>query len=405
MFKKLKDHAMKKICFTFPVFLLLFISYTSLGVSQTESLEETDERRGIDVSVSAIRAQVSPQFEIALPNGNISQHFVVYFNDLEISFNLFYRVVDSNVGGDITFDLLLGRFRPYITFFQSVDFEKLVEPQVSGGDVLLVPTSKYLDRQRGFTPGLSYEFFRNLSLEPSLTVNDIFKGNLTESTVVDEGVDIIPRLSLIYDGIRVSGNGRGFFFNGLYGQTVYSIRYRDRFNNPISSKLENRLLASVDINERLFLEEELTFNTPITVWGDDQINFYSLGGYGSMRGYDPDSISAIRFFRSSLDVEQRIFGDTEITIRTSRKKGRFLRIHQFRLLYLYDLLVAQDKLNIQSSADSFMSLGGGFSFTLSGWGKNHFKTQIYAVQPISRNFAPIFYLRTSLFNLEIGTQK
>jgi len=387
---------MKKITCTF---------HTGFGVAQTQSPEESDERRGIDVSVSSIRAQVSPQFEIALPNGNISQHFVVYFNDLEISFYLFYRVIDGNIGGDITFALSLGRFRPYITFFQNVDFEKLVEPQVSGGDVLLVPTSKYLDRQRGFTPGLSYEFFRNLSLELLLTVNDIFKGNLTESKVVDEGVDLIPRISLTYDGIRVSGNERGFFFKGLYGQTIYSIRYRDRFNNPISSKLENRLLASADINERLFLEEELTFDTPITVWDNDKINFYSLGGYGSMRGYDPDSISAIRFFRSSLDVEQRIFGETEITIRTSRKKGSFLRIHQLRLLYLYDLLVIQDKLDIRSSADSFMSLGGGFSFILSGWGKNHFKTQVYAAQPIGKNFAPIFYLRTSLFNLETGTSR
>jgi hypothetical protein len=396
---------MKKIGFTLPVLLLFFFFHTDFGVAQTQSNEESEERGGIDVSVSSIRAQVSPQFEIALPNGNISQHFVVYFNDLEISFNLFYRVVDSNIGGDITFDLLLGRFRPSITFFQNVDFEKLVEPQVSGGDVLLVPTSKYLDRQRGFTPGLSYEFFRNIYLESSLTVNYIFKGNLTKSTVVDEGVDLIPRLGLTYDGIRISGNGRGFFFNGLYGQAVYSIRYRDRFNNPIGSKLENRVLASIDIGERLFIEEEITFDTPITVWDDDKINFYSLGGYGSMRGYDPDSIYAIRFFRSSLDVEQRIFGETELTIRTSRRKGSSLRVHQFRLLYLYDLLVVQDELDILSSADSFMSLGGGFSFTLSGWGKNHFKTQIYAVQPIGRTFAPIFYLRTSLFNLETGPSR
>jgi hypothetical protein len=396
---------MKKIILSFPVLFLFFAFPAGFGVAQTQSAEESDERGGLDMVVNDIRAQVSPQFEFVIPSGNILQHFVVGFNGLEITFNLYYRVVDSNIGGDIIFDIFLGRFRPYVTVFQDVDFEKLVEPRVSEGDVLLAPTSKYLDRQRGFTLGLSYEFVRNLALEPSLRVNDIFKGNLTESRIVDEGVDLIPRISLTYDGIRVRGDGQGFFFNGFYGQTVYSIRYRNRFDNPISSNLENRLLASADIDERLFIEEELSFDTPVTVRKEDQINFYSLGGFGSIRGYDPDSISAIRFFRSSVDVEQRIFGDRTVNIRTSKKKDRFLRIHQFRLLYIADLLVVQDELNIRSSADTFMSLGAGFSFTISGWGKNLFKTQVYAAQSLSRSFAPIVYLRTSLFNLETGPLK
>jgi hypothetical protein len=388
------------------IFALLLLFHMSAlfaqtdGSGETESRTDAEEGSRFDVSVSALRAQVSPQFEIVLPNGNISQHFTTYFDNLEMIFNLYYRVVDSNIGGDITFALPTGRFRPYITFFQAVDFENLVEPQVSDGKVELVPADKYIDRDRGFTPGISYEFAKNLSIEPSLTVDDIFKGDLAENTIIDEGTDLIPRISLTYNGIRVKGTERRFYFNGFYGRTVYSMRYRNRFNNPISATLENQLLANADFEESLFLEEQLTFNTPITIYENEQIDFYSLGGFGSVRGYGPDSISALRFFRSSLDVEQSIFDDGEITIRTSRKKDRFIRIHQFKLLFLYDLLVAQDELDLRSEADTFMSLGGGFSFVLSGRGSSHFKTQVYAAQAIGRDFAPVIYVRTSLFNLE-----
>jgi hypothetical protein len=388
-----------RVVFPFPVLLLLFLLHAGLGFAETE---DSAEHGGFDISVSSIRAQVSPQFEVAIPNGNISQHLSVGFNNLELTTDLYYRVVDNNIGGQFTLDFPIGRFTPYITFHQDVDNENLVEPRLANGEVQLVPSSKYLTRQRGFTPGVSYEFIRNLSIEPAITVNDIFKGNLTESQIVDEGVDIIPRISLIYDGIQVERNRDGFFFNGLYGETTYSVRFRG-FSNPISSRLENRLLAVADIRERIFFEEELTFDTPIVLWEHEQVNFYSLGGFGTIRGYDPDSIFALRFFRSSLDIEQLIFEDREIKITTSRKKGRFVRVHEFALLYIYDLLITQPELDLRSRAETNMSLGGGFSFTLSGQGNIQFNTQVYAAQAIGEEFSPIFYLRTSLFNWETST--
>jgi hypothetical protein len=378
------------------IILVLLTLQSGSGFAQTEDPEDYG---GFDVSVSSIRAQVSPQLEIALPSGNIAQHLSIAFNNLELTTDLYYRVVDNNIGGQLTLEFPLGRFRPYITFHQDVDNENLVEPRISGGEVQLVPSSKYLYRQRGFTPGVSYEFIRNLSIEPSLTVNDIFKGNLSESLIIDEGTDLIPQISLTYDGIRIERNGAGFFFSGLYSRITYMIRYRG-FSDPISSRIENRLLAKADIRERIFFEEELTFDTLLQVWEEELVNFYSLGGFGTIRGYDPDSIFALRFLRSSLDVEQRIFKDAEITVRTSRKRDRFIRLHQFSLLYIFDLLLTQPELDIRSAVDTNIGLGGGFGFTLSGRGNIHFQTQVYLAQAIGSGFSPVFYLRTSLFNWE-----
>ena len=384
---------------SFPILALVLLLHAPLGFGEEA---DADEYGGFDVSVTSIRAQVSPQLEIALPSGNISQHLALSFNNLEIASDLFYRVIDNNIGGRITLEIPFGRFRPYISFYQDVDSENLVEPRLSNGELQLVPSSKYLKRQRGLTPGFSYEFLRNLSIEPSFTVNDLFKGDLTESRIVDEGVDYIPRISLVYDGMRVERDGKDFFFEGLYGEITYSVRFRG-FSNPISSTLENRLLASADIRETVFFEEELTFDTPIVVWAHQQVDFYSLGGFGSIRGYDPDALFALRFLRSSLDIEQRIFPDAELRITTSRKKGRFISIHQFGLLYLYDLLFTQSELDLGFPVQTSMGAGGGLSFTLSGQGNLQFRTQIYAAQGIGEKFSPIVYLRTSLFNWETRT--
>jgi hypothetical protein len=377
---------------------LLFVA--GLGFAQAG---DTEQYGGLDISVTAIRAQIGPQFEIALPSGDISQHLELSFNTLEITSDLFYRVIDNNIGGRVTVELPLGRFRPYITFHQDVDFENLVEPRLSNGEVQLVPSSRYLNRQRGITPGVAFELVRNLSIETALTTNDVFKGDLTESRIVDEGVDLIPRISLTYDGIRLQRDGSEFFFNGLYGEVTCGVRFRG-FSNPISSTLESHLLASADIRETVFFQGELTFDTLIAVWEDQKIDFYSLGGFGSIRGYDPDSFFALRFLRSSLDVEQRIFADAEMRIATSRRKDRFIRIHQFGLLYLCDLLFTQSELDPGSRVDTRMGVGGGFSFTLSGQGTMQFKTQIYAAQGIGEAFSPVFYLRTSLFNWETRTR-
>jgi len=50
------------------------------------------------------------------------------------------------------------------------------------------------------------QLFNNLGLyfyliEPSFLVDDLFKGSLTEGTVLDEVMDLVPRLSLVYDSL------------------------------------------------------------------------------------------------------------------------------------------------------------------------------------------------------------
>ncbi|MFW6181432.1 MAG: hypothetical protein ACOC8N_06755 [Spirochaetota bacterium] len=91
-----------------------------------------DDVRKIDIKASAVRARVNPQFEFVLPTGDISQHFIMHFNYLELTFDLSAGLVDNTIDGEVTFAYPLNRIRPYVSFVQKVDFENYLDPQISG---------------------------------------------------------------------------------------------------------------------------------------------------------------------------------------------------------------------------------------------------------------------------------
>ncbi len=170
---------------------------------------EEDEKK-VDVRVTELRARVSPQFEFVLPTGDLYEHFTTNFNNLEMTFNLHFSVIGNTLGGDIIFAYPFGKWAPYVRFSQVLDFENYFSPKLQGSELLLVPTDKYILRKRGVNPGLKYEVLENLYLEPSLVLNDVFRGSLTENRVVDEGVDIIPQLGLVFDTVHAEEAGEGY---------------------------------------------------------------------------------------------------------------------------------------------------------------------------------------------------
>ena len=110
----------------------------------------------IDVEVTKVRAKISPAFEVALPSGNIYQHFTQSFNNLDMSFSLNYNILDNNIAGSILFSYPLGRFVPSMRFGLDLDFENYIAPSFSGGAFTLVPTDRYVSRKRSVELGLGY---------------------------------------------------------------------------------------------------------------------------------------------------------------------------------------------------------------------------------------------------------
>lgn len=394
---KLKILLLFSILFFFASLCLFAEENENSTSEQSEEPQEVEDVQKVDIRVSEVRARINPQFELVLPSGNISEHFVIYFNRLEMTFDLGFSIIDSSVDGQITFAYPIKKYRPYISFFQKVDFENLISPQLSDGEFSLLPTDKYVSRKRGSMLGVRYQLYPKISIEPSFIINDTFKGSFTENKIVEDGVDLIPRISFIYDNVRAELPDNELFFTGMYYRSIFSILYRDRFDNPVSADNQNLFLLHHNLDNTWFFTEKASLDYPIKVWQGDIANFYSLGGVDTIRGYEYNSLSAFRFFLLSTDVERDIFKERELKFKVQKLEAR---LHQYRILILWDILSTQDKLKLGSHVSIYSSVGAGLSFVLSGKSKTHFKIRLYAAQALGESFAPIIYFRTSLFGFE-----
>jgi len=385
------------IFFLFVGFILLVLPFNNHANEEDVDSTAIKEEQKVDVRVTELRAQVSPQLEIILPTGNIYQHFVTYFNNLEMTFNLNFSVMGNTLGGDIRFTYPMNIISPYISFYQKLDFENYIAPAFDGKELTLVPTDKYIARERGFNVGLKYEILNNFYLVPSFVVNETFKGSLTENKVLEEGVELIPQISFVYDSVKAEDTDKEPIFSGIYYRTTFSIRYRNDFHTPVDAENKNLFLLHHNLKRVWFFEERVTLNYPIKLWEKELARFYSLGGIESIRGYEEYSIDSFRFFLLSANVSREILQDKELRVKLFKKT---VRVHQYSLFLLFDSLFTQERYSIQSHVSCYSSLGVGIAFSLSGKEKTHFKIRLSAAQGLTRDFAPIIYFRTSLFSFE-----
>jgi hypothetical protein len=374
-------------------FSLILISL--MGLSRQAG--HAQEGRQVDVEVTKVRAKISPTFEVALPSGNIYQHFTQDFNNLNMAFTINYNILDNNIAGDILFSYPLGRFIPSTRFALDLDFENYIAPSFSGGAFTLQPTERYVSRKRTIELSLGYRITDHFSITPSFLISDIFKGSFTTSRVVDDGVDLVPKVGFVYNSMQVKDPDKGLFFNGLYYGSVFGMKYRQSFDNPVSLEHSNNLLLHFSIQDTWKLHQKVTLDYPVYVWNEGLTSFYSLGGFDSVRGVLFDSIHAYRFLFLSTNIEHEIFKGTEVPFTPFKLQAR---IHQFRLFMLVDELLSQECLDISAPVVSYTSVGGGLAFVISGKEQEHFEIKLYAAQQIGEPFAPFIYLRTSLFDLE-----
>lgn len=64
------------------------------------------------------------------------------------------------------------------------------------------------------------------------------------------------------------------------------------------------LLLHQNIRQRWFFKERVSLDFPLKVWDLERTGFYLLGGFDTVRGYEPDAISAFRFLLVSTERER-----------------------------------------------------------------------------------------------------
>jgi hypothetical protein len=380
-----------------PLFLYAQEEDEKTETEQPEETVEKTESEKVDIKVTKINAQVSPQLELTLPSGNVYEHFVEEFNNLRIIFDLNYNFLNNSIGGDLTFKYPINRFEPGIKFFLDLDFENFFYPQLNEGEVTILPTEKYISRKRGLELSLSYNMFHNFYVIPAFIINDSFRGSLTTSSIIEEGTDLTARTSFVYDSLRAKEPDKKLAFEGIYYRSVFDTRFRNSFDNPVSIDNVNNFLFRYNFFDRWYLGEKLNLSYPIKIWNRDLSSFYSLGGFDSIRGYEFRSINAFRFVHLATNLEVEILQDKELKFKIGKLQTR---MHQYRVFLLLDELLTQESISLGSKVNFFSSIGTGFSFVLSGRKRGHFKIETYIAQPLQKGGSPLLYFRTSLYKLE-----
>lgn len=366
----------------FIVHALLILPNTRLeGQDQKEEPERT-------ATLSTLEAKISPQFEFTLPSGNISERFEQRFNNLHTVFNLNFNFLNSSIDADVAFSYPLGFFIPGIHFFQNVDLENLIAPQFQDGELVLLPTEKYVSRNRGIGLNFIFNVTRMFSITPAFLMNDTFKGSFTTELTLDEGIDWIANMSFVVDSAKSKPEGTPEPNHRIVFSSVFNTRFRNVLTNPVSIDHSNVVQTNHQLRDRVFIAESLAFNYPIYTWNRDISTYYSLGGFNTIRGYPYGSIVGFRYLLNRFGMGTRVFSEAQIKLKLFKRKAT---IHDYRLLLILDGLLAQDHLSLDSAVNFYGGCGGGFSFLISGEKQQHIKVSIYVVQPIELGRLPIFY--------------
>lgn len=359
--------------------------------------QEQKEEPQRTLSLSTLEGRISPHFEFTLPSGNISERIEQQFNNLHTFFSLNFNFLDSSIGADVAFSYPLGFFIPGIHFFQNVDLENLVAPQFQDGELTLLPTEKFVSRNRGIGLAFIFNVTPIFSVTPEFLMNDTFKGSFTTDLVLDEGIDWIAKLSFAVDTVKSLPVGAPEPKHSVVFSSEFNTRFRNVLTNPVSINHNNVLRTNHQFGKRLFLTESIGFSYPIYIWDDEISRYYSLGGFNTIRGFSYGSIAAFRYLLNRIDLGARVFPNGQINLKLRKRRAT---IGDYRVFFIFDGLLAQDRLSWDSAVNIYGGCGAGFAFLISGEKKQHLKVSTYVVQPIEAGRFPIFYFQTSLFNFE-----
>jgi hypothetical protein len=368
--------------------LLLLPSVRMQGQDQKEEPQRT-------LTLSTLEGRGSPHFEFTLPSGNISERIEQQFNNLHVVFDLNFNFLDSSIDADVGFSYPVGFFIPGIHFFQNVDLENLITPQFQGGELILLPTEKYVSRNRGIGLEFIFNVTPNFSITPAFLMNDTFKGSFTTDLILDEGIDWNARMSFVLDSAKSLPVGGPEPKHIVVFSSMFNTRFRNVLTNPVSIDNSNVLQTNHQLGDRVIITESLGFNYPIYIWNRDISMYHSLGGFDTLRGYPYGSIAAFRYLLNRIDLGAGVFPNARIKLLKRRAT-----IHDYRIFFIFDGLLAQDHLSWDSAVNVYGGCGAGFAFLISGEKQQHIKVSTYVVQPIEPGRFPIFYFQTSFFSFE-----
>jgi len=361
---------------------------------------EGEEELPVEVDVERIHARIDPEIELTIPSGRFHLLFEEDFRKLHARFGLNYEFLDNAINGSFRFSRPLGRLDLGVRFYDGIDFENFLNPEIQNGDIVLQESDEYVQRDTGVELDVSAPLYtlqdgkagkkeQGLFVKGAFKLNETFRGDLDRAKVIDEGRDLILISNLFYKGVRNKQSPLGSIPVGTFASTLLEMRYRHDFGEPVALDHKNQFVHYNDFFKNLSFTANASLSYPIAVWRDDIATFYTLGGYDTIRGFRKNSIGAFRYLLLSTDVEYLI---KSMKADIPEFFTLDFRLTQIRLLFLVDGLFSQNSLSTDSPVRARVSMGAGVTLVFVEGKKRHYTLRFYAAQALERGETPMLYL-------------
>jgi hypothetical protein len=199
------------------LFLTVVLSGVLCGTSvyaQTDQKErQGEEELPVEVDVEKIPARIDPEIELTIPSGRFHLLFEEDFRKLHARFGLNYEFLDNAINGSFRFSRPLGRLDLGVRFYDGIDFENFLNPDIQNGDIVLQESDEYVQLDTGVELDLRAPLYtlqdenagkkeKGLFVKGAFKLNETFRGDLDRTEVIDEGLDLILLGNLFYKSVR-----------------------------------------------------------------------------------------------------------------------------------------------------------------------------------------------------------
>ena len=353
---------------SFVIILILAAAFSpDLSAEEEETASPANPRSIIELRT--LDAEISPAWEIILPTGNIEIRTGDSLGGFNIGFQMRYNFIANTTGGSVEFSYPIWLLLPVLRFYQDIDFEKTADVGTSGNIITLNDADRYISRRRGIESGLFLRPVSWLFFGPALDIRDTYEGSIETAEVLDDSLYLFPAFKLSI-GTLTLNDKKEEIYTGFKMDLNTSWRFKQDFQTPIEWDIRSTLTMMKGLQSDLFWKNRLQTGFPLKIWEKEMGNFYSLGGYDSVRGYRPSSIHVFRYAMLNTELKLPAFFRKDLSL-TSRTRG--LDFHRFRILLLADVLAGQLEESTESNLHWYAGTSAGASMLISNRTNYHLR--------------------------------
>lgn len=355
------------------------------------------------VDVNTVQIQPRPDLEFVLPYGVVRQKAEITLGRAVVDTEAEFDVPESAVSGELGLRRRFGAFEPRLGVYQKSAAESLAEPRVTGGEIAIAPDESYFLRERGLDARLVYFIDQRLHLELGTTLAESIETSRSDGNgdpIDRERFGIGHSVAAEITSLRIPRPRDSATLRGTYARGSLTQRFDGSWERPVSLNARLGTLWHHEPLDRLSLEHQISFDTPLYIWDADRFGPLVLGGYDTVRGHSSRSLSQIRGLALRNTLGWNADPQMEVTVESPQRGDDTpipVRLHTLEALVAFDAALGQRRIDPLSAPVLRAGAGPGVSITISAAQAVHLELRSFVVWPIAESAVPQFYIQGSIF--------